>query len=101
MSADYLYGKRPKVTAAKTTSKAARPTDPRGKPVNGKIVKILVGQGHGFIRLSDKREVYFHRADLSEGTAFNDLQPGDAVTGELLEDAISGARAVRVARKRR
>jgi len=45
--------------------------------------------------------VYFHRADLSEGTAFNDLQPGDAVTGEVLEDAISGARAVRVTRKRR
>jgi len=99
MSADYLYGKRPKAAAAKASK--ARPTDPRGKVMTGRIVKILVGQGHGFIRLSDKRQVYFHRADLSEGTAFNDLQPGDAVTGEVLEDAISGARAVRVARKRR
>jgi hypothetical protein len=34
-------------------------------------------------------------ADLQAGTAFNDLEIGDAVTFELLEDAVSGARAAR------
>jgi cold shock CspA family protein len=66
--------------------------------VTGRIVNILVGQCHGFIRLPDAREVYFHRADLMQGAAFNDLRIGDAVRFELLEDAVSGARAVRVGR---
>jgi len=61
---------------------------------------MLVGQSHGFIRLTDKREVYFHRADLQDGTAFNDLRIGDAVKFELLEDAVSGARALSVVRRR-
>jgi cold shock CspA family protein len=79
----------------------ARPDDVRGKPVTGRIVNILTGQGHGFVRLSDGREVYFHRADLAEGTAFNDLRIGDPVKFELLEDAVSGARALRVERHKR
>jgi cold shock CspA family protein len=64
-------------------------------------VKLLTGQNHGFIRLAGKREVYFHRSDLEEGTAFNDFTVGDAVIFELLEDAVSGARALRVKRRRR
>ena len=75
-----------------------RPPDLRGKLVTGRIVKILIGHGHGFIRLPDLREVYFHRGDLQTGTAFNDLDVGDTVTFELLEDAVSGARALRVIR---
>jgi hypothetical protein len=43
-------------------------------------VNLLIGQCHGFIRLPNARAIYFHRADLQEGTAFNDLQIGDAVT---------------------
>jgi cold shock CspA family protein len=81
--------------------KPSRPNDPRGDPMTGRIVKILIGQGHGFIRLPNAREVYFHRADLQEGTAFNDLQIGDAVKFELFEDAVSGARALRVVRHKR
>lgn len=69
-------------------------------PVNGTIVKLLVGQGHGFIRRSDDREIFFHRADVREGTSFNDFAVGDAVTFELLDDAVSGPRAVRVRRRR-
>ena len=64
-------------------------------------MRILVGQGYGFIRLPNAREVYFHRADLQEGTAFNDLQIGDSVKFELLEDAVSGARALRLVRQKR
>jgi hypothetical protein len=67
----------------------------------GRIVKLLIGQSHGFIRLADAREIYFHRSDLEDGTAFNDFIIGDAVTFELLEDVVSGARALRVKRRQR
>jgi cold shock CspA family protein len=60
------------------------------------VVKLRVGQGHGFIRLADGREVFFYRTDVGEGTSFNNLAVGDAVSFELVEDAISGARALRV-----
>jgi cold shock CspA family protein len=92
MSPEYFYG------AAHRDAKGSprRPIDPRGRPATGRIAKILVGQGHGFIRLGDDREIYFHRSDSREGTAFNELQIGDPVTFELFEDAVSGARALRV-----
>ena len=79
----------------------ARPAERRGAASTGRIVNLLVGQNHGFIRLADRREVYFHRGDLDEGASFNELAIGDAVTFELLEDAISGARALRVKRRHR
>ena len=60
-----------------------------------------MGQGHGFIRLPDHREVFFHRTDVREGASFNDFAVNDPVTFELLEDAVSGARAHRVARRSR
>ena len=61
---------------------------------------MLIGQSYGFIRLRDRREVFFHRADVEEGTPFNSLQVGDRVAFELITDAVSGLRAVRVTRKR-
>ena len=78
-----------------------RPPEPRGRPATGRIVRLLIGQGHGRILLRNQQEVFFHRSDLCEGTAFNDLRVGDAVTFDLLEDTVSGARAVRVARRAR
>ena len=87
--------------APKTSSKLSRPTDRPGGLVTGRIVNLLTGQSYGFIRLPNAREVYFHRADLQEGTAFNDLQVGDTVKFELFDDAVSGARALRVERQRR
>jgi cold shock CspA family protein len=77
------------------------PIDPRGTAATGRIMKLLVGQCHGFIRLANSREVFFHRTDLREGTSINDFVVGDAVTFELVEDAVSGARAQRVRRCRR
>lgn len=68
---------------------------------SGRIVKLLVGQSHGFIRLAGNRDVYFHRSDLEDGTVFNDFTVGDTVVFELLEDAVSGDRALRVRRRRR
>ncbi len=100
MSTEYFYGTA-RTGVTKRSSKPLPPRDPRGKPVTGRIVKILVGHSHGFIRLEDQREVYFHRADLHDGTAFNDLAIGDAVRFELFEDAVSGARALRVVRQKR
>ena len=70
----------------------------RGAPATGRIVKLLVGNGHGFIRLSDEREVYFHRADLEEGTSINNLAIGDTVAFEHFDDTVSGARALCVRR---
>ena len=77
---------------------AARPEERRGAPATGRIVKLLVGHGHGFIRLDDDREVYFHRADLEDGASINDLTIGDVVAFDHLDDAVSGARALRVRR---
>jgi cold shock CspA family protein len=60
----------------------------------------MVGQGYGYIRLANGRDIFFHRSDLEEGTSFNAFAIGDAVRFELLEDAVSGARAMRVKRRR-
>ena len=80
---------------------SAGPTERRGDPSTGRIVKLLIGQSHGFIRLPGGREIYFHRSDVQEGTSFNDLAVADAVTFELLEDRVSGARALHVKRRPR
>ena len=96
MSGDFYGAARP---VPRGMGRPSRPIDPRGKLVSGRLVKLFVGQGHGFIRLADDREIYFHRADLQEGTPFNDLRVGDAVKFELLEDTVSGARALRVRRR--
>jgi len=97
VSADYFYARR------QPAPKPAGPTwvrnEPRGSRAIGRISKLLVGQGHGFIRLGDDREVFFHRRDVCDGTVFNDLQIGDPVIFELYEDRVSGARALRVMRR--
>ncbi len=77
------------------------PRPPAGARTSGTIARIAVGQGYGFVRLRDRREVFFHRADLDESTPFNSLQIGDAVTFELIVDDISGPRAVSVTRRSR
>ncbi len=99
MSNDYFYGtgRRSKAATAKRSTTPARP-DPRGRPMNGRITHIVRGQGHGFIRVRGDRNIYFHRGDVQDGTRFNDLEVGDAVLFELLEDQISGPRALRVTR---
>jgi cold shock CspA family protein len=78
-----------------------RPPERRGVPATGRIVTLFIGQGHGFIRLANKREVFFHRSDVREGTSFNDFTVGDAVQFDLLEDDVSGPRAIQVVRRPR
>jgi cold shock CspA family protein len=78
----------------------ARPPERRGIPNTGRIVTLFIGQGHGFIRLASGREVFFHRSDLQEGTSFNALAVGERVSFELLEDDVSGPRALCVELRR-
>ncbi len=77
------------------------PRPAEGAQTRGTITRMAVGQGYGFIRLRDRREVFFHRADLDEDTPFNSLQTGELVAFELIVDSISGPRAVRVTRRGR
>ena len=67
-------------------------------PAAGTIARLLVGQAYGYIRLADRRDVYFHRGDLVEGTPFNEFTVGDTLAFELLEDRFSGPRALSVRR---
>ena len=95
----YLYGAARK--AAPRVKPVSLPPERRGVSTSGRIARLLVGQGHGFIRLTNAREIFFHRTDVGEGTSFNEFAVGDAVTFELLEDAVSGPRAFDVRRRRR
>jgi len=69
--------------------------DQRGRPTTGRVARILYGQGFGFIRIDERRDVFFHRKDVFGG-GFNDLSVDDHVALELIEDALTGPRAVRV-----
>jgi cold shock CspA family protein len=83
------------------SGKISLPKVPDGTPAKGRVTQLRVGQCDGFIRLSTERQVYFHRADLREDTSFNALTVGDVVKFDLIEDAVSGARAIRVTRRMR
>jgi len=95
---EYFYGAGRKV-ALHRKPVVARLPERRGISTIGRIVRLLVGQGHGFIRMLNDREIYFHRSDVRDRASFNELVVGDAVAFELLEDAVSGARALRVRRR--
>ena len=71
-----------------------------GAATTGRIARIVRGQGHGFIRAADAREVFFHRSDLPEN-AFNALTVDDSVAFEMLEDTVTGPRATKVRKIRR
>lgn len=74
----------------------------RGEPpsavARGHIARLCIGQGCGSIRMTDGRDIWFHRGDMDERAAFNRFVVGDSVMFDLLEDRISGARALRVRR---
>ena len=80
--------------------KAAERSEPRGTPCSGRIVALVLGQGHGFIRITDGRKVFFHRSDVREGVSFGGLAVDQTVMFELFEDPISGPRALQVQRRR-
>ena len=97
---EHVRGAVPK-TAPPRKSHFPGPAEPGARPRSGRILTLVLGQGHGFIRLTDRRKVFFHRSDLREGTTFGALAVGEVVTFDLVDDPISGPRAVRVERRRR
>ena len=81
------------------TGRAKGPPIPSGgASAKGTIIRLVIGQSYGFIRLRDGREAFFHRADMHDDTPFNTLQIGERVVFELIADVISGPRAIQVAR---
>jgi cold shock CspA family protein len=102
MSGESFYSPiRKRVVVTRTGRPPSAVPDLHGTLAFGRVTKLQVGQGHGYIRLENAREVFFHRADMRDGTSFNDLHVGADVIFELFEDPVSGARALRVARRRR
>jgi cold shock CspA family protein len=75
--------------------KSAIPARPvhSGKVTNGRVKLMVRGQGSGIITAA-RRDVFFHKSDVRG--AFWELNVGDKVVFELLEDSISGPRAQNV-----
>ena len=65
--------------------------------MTGMVDRIVRGQSYGFIRTTEDREVFFHRADVTH-SSFNDLAAGDPVTFRLTDDIMTGPRATHVRR---
>lgn len=66
--------------------------------MTGKIAR-LTDRGFGFITPDEgsEKDVFFHARSLAEGTLYDDLKEGDAVTFEL-EDGPKGPAAANVQR---
>ena len=67
-------------------------------PTVGKVATIARGRGDGFIRETGGDLLYFNRRDVTG--PFNDLEVGDRVTFEVIEDTVSGRLAMRVTKKK-
>ncbi len=62
--------------------------------MNGTIKRLVADRGFGFIAQSDGgKDLFFHR---SQSEAFEDLQNGDNVTYDSIEQSDKGPRAVGV-----
>lgn len=66
-----------------------------GRAMKGRIAQLLHGRACGFIRASDGQTVFFHAHDM-EGTKYSDVKVHGAVYFDLIEDLVSGPRAVRI-----
>ena len=64
-----------------------------GPVATGRIKRLLGGHGSGIIAAS-RGDVFFHKSDVDG--KFRDLKVGDRVVFELLDDPISGPRALHV-----
>jgi len=61
----------------------------------GRIKSVVRGLGIGYIRDDLGRDVFFHKGDVVN-KAYNDLEIGTPVKFDVIEDAVSGARAQRI-----
>jgi cold shock CspA family protein len=96
MRGEHFYGH---LTEKKARTRGQHPAERRGLDTTGHILKLFIGQGHGFIRAAVGHDVYFHRSDVQAGASINDFAIGDAVAFELFSDNVSGPRALRVRRR--
>ena len=80
----------------KGREKGDKPVE-HGERMTGRVVQIYYGQGHGFIRARDGRQLFFHRRDVA-AAHFNTFTVGDGVAFEIIEDELAGPRAVNVTR---
>jgi hypothetical protein len=78
--------------------RASNPNPERGRPSTGRIAAITRGRGDGYIRARGER-FYFALRDVLH-QSFNDLEVGDGVAFEAIEDNVSGHRAVRVEKQK-
>lgn len=63
--------------------------------MTGRIAQLSLGRFCGVIRASDGQNVFFHGHDL-QSARYNDMQVGGSVSFELIDDQVSGPRAVQV-----
>jgi cold shock CspA family protein len=68
--------------------------------MRGRIKSFVRGQGTGYIRDQSGRDVFFHKGDVMD-KGYNDLEVGAEVSFEVIDDAISGARAQKIKALRR
>ncbi|HYN08953.1 MAG TPA: cold shock domain-containing protein [Vicinamibacterales bacterium] len=68
--------------------------------MTGRITRLARSRNCGFIRAPKGREVFFHATDV-QGAKYDDLQDGLAVRFTLIDDQVSGPRAVEVRIDRR
>jgi cold shock CspA family protein len=68
----------------------------------GRVKSVQRGQGIGYIRDDNGRDFFFHKADVLD-RGYNDLEVGTTVKFDIIEDAVSGARAehIKIVRKSR
>jgi cold shock protein len=48
--------------------------------VNGKISRVIADKGFGFIQGDDGQEYFMHRTAIRDGSVFEQLRDGQAVT---------------------
>jgi len=66
----------------------------------GHVKSVQRGSGTGYIRDQTGREFFFHKGDVVN-KRFNDLEVGALVRFDVIEDAISGARAIQIKPERK
>lgn len=66
-----------------------------GRETSGRVTQLSRARLCGQIRARDGQSVFFHRSDL-DGLRYADLEVGAQVLFELVDDAISGPRAIRI-----
>jgi len=90
-----MYGQL-RLVSSKRLLRVTPPVERHAVRASGRILALTVGQGTGFIESGGRGKVFFHRTDLQPPMSINDLELGERVEFDLVEDAVSGPRAMRV-----